>query len=215
LGHITENGAEVILLWNPSFYEQFCPLVLEQGTCEKGYVFLSAAQQAILRGALALQAKADCADCPAGIDLTNANFSVDLFAQTLLANCEQVGQEMFNATSLVEKVVQETRIQTATEAEKNEIMQAVSEIGERIQNRNNIVLKEVRKLQAKQAENEEQKAAAAVFNPGPNTPTLPQLQQEFTPKPVPQGPPVSVPPPRAPVAPAAPEPTDFDIEAML
>ena len=98
LGHITENGAEVILLWNPSFYEQFCPLVLEQGTCEKGYVFLSAAQQATLRGALALQAKTDCADCPAGIDLTNANFSVDLFAQTLLANCEQVGQEMFNAT---------------------------------------------------------------------------------------------------------------------
>jgi hypothetical protein len=99
LGHITDNGAEAVLLWNPSFYGQFCPLVLDASVCDKGYVHLDPGQQSILRGALALQAKTDCPGCEAGIDLTNANFSVDLFAQTLQANCEQVAQEIFNASN--------------------------------------------------------------------------------------------------------------------
>ena len=54
--------------------------------------------QAILRGALAVQAKADCIDCPTGIDLTNVDFSVSLFAETMKANCQQVGQLVFTAT---------------------------------------------------------------------------------------------------------------------
>ncbi len=98
LGHITDNGAESLLLWNPSFYDQFCPLMLDASVCAKGYVHLDPSQQALLRGALALQAKTDCPNCQAGIDLTNANFSIGLFAQTLLADCEQVGQEVYNAT---------------------------------------------------------------------------------------------------------------------
>jgi hypothetical protein len=98
LGHITDNGVEAVLLWNPSFYQQFCPLVLDASVCDKGYLHLDPNQQSILRGALALQAKTDCDSCATGIDLTNANFSIDLFAQTLQANCEQVSQEIYNAS---------------------------------------------------------------------------------------------------------------------
>jgi hypothetical protein len=98
LGHITDNGVEALLLWNASFYAQFCPLVLDSSVCDKGYIHLDAGQQSLLRGALALQAKTDCTSCTAGIDLTNANFSVELFAQTLLANCDQVSQEIYNAS---------------------------------------------------------------------------------------------------------------------
>ena len=100
LGQLTDNGAETILLWNPSFFSQFCPLVLDEKACQRGYIYLSKEYQAILRGALALEAKADCPECEAGIDLTNANFSIKLFAETLLANCEQVAQIVYNATSL-------------------------------------------------------------------------------------------------------------------
>jgi hypothetical protein len=101
LGQLTDNGAETILLWNPTFYSQFCPLMLDAKVCQKGYIYLDEENQAILRGALALQAKADCAGCPAGIDLSNANFTIKLFAETLLANCEQVAQVVYNATGQI------------------------------------------------------------------------------------------------------------------
>jgi len=52
----------------------------------------------MLRGALAVQAQTDCTDCPAGIDLTDASFSVNLFANTIKANCDQVSQIVYNAT---------------------------------------------------------------------------------------------------------------------
>ena len=55
--------------------------------------------QAILRGALALQAKADCPDCPTGIDLSNVHFTVSLFANTLVANCAQVARSIYTATN--------------------------------------------------------------------------------------------------------------------
>jgi hypothetical protein len=98
LGQLTDKGADTILLWNASFFDQFCPLVLAQDACNGGYLSLLPADQAILRGALALQAKADCANCPAGVDLSSADFSISLFANTLLASCDQVAQIIFNAT---------------------------------------------------------------------------------------------------------------------
>lgn len=98
LGQLTDNGAETLLLWNPSFYNQYCPLVLDITKCERGYVYLSAESQALLRGALAVQAKSDCAGCPGGVDIGSANFSITLFAQTILANCTQVARIVYNAS---------------------------------------------------------------------------------------------------------------------
>jgi hypothetical protein len=98
LGQITDNGADTLLLWNPSFYNQFCPLVLTQETCSVGYLKLSDENQAILRGALASSADADCETCEFGIDLTKTDTSIKLVAHTMLANCEQVAQIIYNAT---------------------------------------------------------------------------------------------------------------------
>lgn len=98
LGQITEKGAETVLLWNSTFFDQFCPLVLSEDTCKRGYLHLKAEDQAILRGALALQAKTDCATCPTGVDLSEANFSISFFANTLQANCAQVNQTIYTAT---------------------------------------------------------------------------------------------------------------------
>jgi hypothetical protein len=98
LGQITDKGADTILLWDPAFYAQFCPLVLSQENCDKGYLDLPVDIQEMLRGALAIEAKSDCTQCDGGVDLTNATFSVRLFADTLLASCEQVAQIVFNAT---------------------------------------------------------------------------------------------------------------------
>jgi hypothetical protein len=96
LGQLTDNGADTALLWNPVFYEQFCPLVLLDSVCRKGYPHLKDSEQATLRGALVRSADAFCANCPLGIDLRQADLSVSVFAETLQANCEQVGQIIYN-----------------------------------------------------------------------------------------------------------------------
>jgi len=98
LGQLTDMGADTILLWNKPLYESFCPLILAELTCSKGYLGLQEDEQAILRGALALEANADCPECPSGVDLIHTNLSVMLFAQGILANCDQVGQTIYNAT---------------------------------------------------------------------------------------------------------------------
>lgn len=98
LGQMTDQGADTVLLWNQSFFNQFCPLVLDGSVCERGYLRLQEPERAILRGALAVDVNADCAECPSGIDLSEAEFSIMVFAQTLLANCSQVSRTVFNAT---------------------------------------------------------------------------------------------------------------------
>jgi hypothetical protein len=96
LGQMTEKGADTVLLWNPSFFSQFCPLVLHQDRCVLGFGNLTSAEQAMLRGALVTKVNAACADCPAGIDLTQAQFSVRVFAEGMVGNCQQVGRILTN-----------------------------------------------------------------------------------------------------------------------
>jgi len=98
LGQLSELGADAVLLWNPVFYTQFCPLVLTEQTCQRGFGNLDLAQQEMLRGALVQKVNAACPNCPTGIDLTQANFSISVFARSILANCEQVNQVIFNQT---------------------------------------------------------------------------------------------------------------------
>ena len=101
LGQLTDMGADTILLWNEDFFNQFCPLVLDAEVCGGGYLSLQEEERAILRGALAVEANADCPECSTGIDLTAASYSVNLFAQSLIANCRQVHRTIFNATESI------------------------------------------------------------------------------------------------------------------
>ena len=100
LGQMTENGADTVLLWNPTFFHQFCPLVLAENTCSLGYGNLDSAMQNLLKGALVRKVDASCPNCPASIDLSQANTSVKIFAEGMLANCEQVGRLINNITDL-------------------------------------------------------------------------------------------------------------------
>jgi hypothetical protein len=96
LGQLTQNGADTALLWNPSFYSQYCPLVLSAQTCSQGYVHLKDTDRLLLREALVSSVDASCNNCALGIDLSRADFSIGVFAHTLLASCEQAGQVVFN-----------------------------------------------------------------------------------------------------------------------
>lgn len=99
LGQLTENGADTALLWNRAFFDEFCPLVLDQKVCKSSaYSSLSDSNKKLLRGALVASVNAACPQCPLGIDLSRANFSVSVFGRTLLANCEQTGKIIQNVT---------------------------------------------------------------------------------------------------------------------
>lgn len=98
LGQLTEQGADTTFMWNPPFFYQFCPLVMDSGECKKGYLGLDDKQQEYMRLALISAVNANCENCPLGIDTDRANFSISVFAQTLLANCGQAGQLVKNFT---------------------------------------------------------------------------------------------------------------------
>jgi hypothetical protein len=96
LGQLTANGADTALLWNPSFYSQYCPLVLSAQACSQGYLHLKKNEQKLLREALVSSVDATCNNCALGIDLSRADFSVGVFAHTLMAACQQTGQVIYN-----------------------------------------------------------------------------------------------------------------------
>jgi hypothetical protein len=97
-GQLTVNGADVLLMWNTNFYSQFCPQVLIAEACKKGYTNLSINEQQMLTGALVRMVNATCPTCPEGVDPFLAEFSVRVFAENLIANCNQVGQIIQNET---------------------------------------------------------------------------------------------------------------------
>jgi hypothetical protein len=59
-------------LWNPDFFRQFCPLVLNKEYCSLGFGNLEENEQEMLRGALVQKVDASCPGCPAGIDISQA-----------------------------------------------------------------------------------------------------------------------------------------------
>ena len=98
LGQLTEKGADTALLWNPPFFQQFCPLVMDSAECSKGYLHLTDEQREYVRQMLIVEVDAVCETCPLGINLDRANFGIGVFAHTMLANCEQAGQLVKNVT---------------------------------------------------------------------------------------------------------------------
>jgi hypothetical protein len=98
LGQLTEQGADTTFLWNPPFFYQFCPSIMDSDQCNKGYLHLDEDQQEFVRQSLISAVNATCENCPLGIDMDRANFSIGVFAHTLLANCGQAGQLVENIT---------------------------------------------------------------------------------------------------------------------
>jgi hypothetical protein len=100
LGHLTNNGADIAFLWNPVFFEEFCPFVFEDDVCDGGYLNLDEAQQDRIRGALVYSVNALDDNAPLGVDVAQADYSVSVFANTLLGSCEQTGRVVLNNTDL-------------------------------------------------------------------------------------------------------------------
>lgn len=98
LGHLTEQGADNTLLWNKEFYEAYCPSILGETYCGRGYSQQSDYRKGLLRGSLLARVDADCSDCAWGVDLEVAGESVHILGETLFAYCSQTGRMVANVT---------------------------------------------------------------------------------------------------------------------
>jgi len=98
LGHLTEQGADNTLLWNKDFYEAFCPSVLGEAYCGKGYSHQSDYRRALLRGSLVASLVSECSECGWGVDLDVARQGIQTLAETLTAYCSQTGRMVSNVT---------------------------------------------------------------------------------------------------------------------
>jgi hypothetical protein len=72
--------------------------VLYQSTCDLSYIRLSDYHKELLQAALVQSVDLFCYNCPAGLDLSKLDFSIEVFGQSLLASCSQTGQVVFNVT---------------------------------------------------------------------------------------------------------------------
>jgi|GEM_PF-1098886 len=97
-GQLNETGADALLMYSPSFFRQFCPLVLHSTTCDLGYLGVGSVGQGLLRGALVQQVNASCESCPMGINTNRALNSIPILAELMKANCHQASQIVRNVT---------------------------------------------------------------------------------------------------------------------
>ena len=64
----------------------------------KSAMHLKEEEQINLRRALVSSVNASCSTCPLGLDLSQADFSINVFAHTMIANCDQTAQVIYNYT---------------------------------------------------------------------------------------------------------------------
>ena len=85
-GHITNIGIRNAMQWNPDLYAKVCPPGVDCVTDWR-------AADDIINSLVAT-----CPTCPYGVNLSVAYRSVDILAETLLGDCYQTAQMVYNAT---------------------------------------------------------------------------------------------------------------------
>ena len=82
LGRMTENGADMLLKWNTSYYLDLCIPAYDRITCSSGYSLLSPIARLMLRNAV--------------LSKVGTPHEIDMLAASLLASSKQVGQLVVN-----------------------------------------------------------------------------------------------------------------------
>jgi len=88
LGQINQVGVDVLLRRDPAYYQKVCLSI--NLDCSRTYASLESSQQRLIRGAVISSVDAECETCAYGVDLDKAKQSIDLIANLLQANCQQV-----------------------------------------------------------------------------------------------------------------------------
>jgi len=86
LGKITENGVDMLLMWNSQYYLATCTTVYSEVACAVGYSSLAAYQQSVLRSTV--------------LKKVQGNEQIDILAAILLASATQTNQMLLNTIQI-------------------------------------------------------------------------------------------------------------------
>jgi hypothetical protein len=84
LGKITDNGVDLLLLWDPEYYLSVCTPLYQKDRCSKGYSNLLLDEKTVLRRTL--------------LDKVGTGEEIDLLAAILYASAAQTNQLVVNTT---------------------------------------------------------------------------------------------------------------------
>lgn len=98
LGQMTGYGADLVLMWRPTYFQSICRQVYGEKGCAKPYQFLEPSTQSLLRGMVLREIDASCPNCPGGVDIEKGKQAVWLLAETLNASCQQSTRIIYMTT---------------------------------------------------------------------------------------------------------------------
>ncbi len=99
LGQTVEVGLDPLFMWDPTFFDEVCPMLFVPESCSSGFFKMPSRFQAMLRGyAILKYFDVTCPSCDSGIDIDKAINSIELYARLLIANCTQIDRLIFNQT---------------------------------------------------------------------------------------------------------------------
>ena len=100
LGQMTEFGADLVLTWRSTYFQEICQQAFGSAGCNTGYRFLDLSTQRLLRGFVLREIDATCPTCSGGVDIEKGGQAVEVLAETLNASCSQSAQVVRLATGL-------------------------------------------------------------------------------------------------------------------
>ena len=86
LGYLTEDGLDMLLMWNTEYYVENCTSIFEEYLCSPGYAELGETRQALLRKLI--------------FDKIGTPEEIDVLAATLLASATQSGKMVENISGV-------------------------------------------------------------------------------------------------------------------
>jgi hypothetical protein len=98
LGQMTQAGADMLLAWQPAYFQTVCAQGFDKQTCAKGYDSLDLKSQQMIRGLVLRSLDATCPTCKGSVDSAKGEQAVAVLAEAIGASCQQSNRTFWLAT---------------------------------------------------------------------------------------------------------------------
>jgi hypothetical protein len=100
LGQVNVFGADTALHWDPTLGTMVCQDLVYD--CNRNYISLTPETKLLIQGGLLRMLSAECPNCSYGIDINQADQSIDPLARIIRSQCRQTAYILSNQTSTLD-----------------------------------------------------------------------------------------------------------------